>query len=145
MISKYVYPDDIYLMLFFWSLLWFWRIQVSARAYACAINIKRSIVQIIFLSLLRSFTAWCLSNPGSIYISKNDIGREWTTYNCNKRTSLCGKIDFKVKKSIRGGYHLSAHGDDMDIEPVELTQDVKNRMVELIKALGLDMVALILL
>jgi hypothetical protein len=33
----------------------------------------------------------------------------------------------------------------MDIEPVELTQDVKNRMVELIKALGLDMVALILL
>jgi hypothetical protein len=33
----------------------------------------------------------------------------------------------------------------MDIEPVELTQDIKNRMVELIKAFGLDMVALILL
>ena len=47
------------------------------------------------------------------------------------------------KRVLEEDIHLSEHGDDMDIEPFELTQDVKNRIVELMKEFGLENVALI--
>jgi hypothetical protein len=51
------------------------------------------------------------------------------------------KLILMSKRVLEEDMHLSEHGDDMDIEPFELTQDVKNRIVELIKEFGLENVA----
>lgn len=48
------------------------------------------------------------------------------------------RLILKSKRSLDEDIHLSKHDNDIDIEPFELSQDVKNRMVKLMKAFGLE-------